>query len=139
MAKHIYITEQDRKRLIDSITRLREPPDERELPHIRQLEGEIERAEIIQNPKDVPGDVITMRSRARLKDVQTGAEQEFTLVYPPEADPGQGAISVLAALGTAMLGYRVGDTFDVYLPKGKKEFRVEAILYQPEAAGDYNL
>lgn len=139
MAKRIYITEQDRNRLTESIDLLRESPDKRELPHIQQLEREIERAEIILNPKDVPGDVITMRSRVRLRDVQGKGEQEYTLVYPPEADPQQGAISVLAALGTAMLGYRVGDTFAVYLPKGKKEFRVEEILYQPEAAGDYDL
>lgn len=139
MPKRIYITEQDRNRLVDSIALLRESPDKRELPHIQQLEGEIERAEIILIPQDVPGDVITMRSQVRLRDVRGGAVQDLTLVYPPEADPQQGAISVLAALGTAMLGYRVGDTFEVDLPKGKKEFRVEEILYQPEAAGDYNL
>jgi len=139
MAKRIYITEQDRNRLVDSIALLRESPDNRELPHIRQLEREIDRADIILNPQDVPGDVITMRSRVRLRDVRGGADKDLTLVYPPEADPDHGAISVLAALGTAMLGYRVGDTFEVGLPKGKKEFHVQAILYQPEAAGDYDL
>ena len=139
MAKRIYITEQDRERLGASIALLRESPDKRELPHVEQLEREIERAEIIGDPKDVPGDVITMHSRVRLRDVHGGAEQELTLVYPPEADPEQGLISVLAALGTAMLGYRVGDTFDVDLPKGTKSFRVEEIPYQPEAAGDYHL
>ncbi|MCX5769370.1 MAG: GreA/GreB family elongation factor [Candidatus Hydrogenedentes bacterium] len=139
MARRIYITEQDRQRLAESIEVLRESLDKRELPHVRQLEAEIKRAEIILNPQDVPGDVITMRSRVRLREVRGGTTQELTLQYPAEADPQQGAISVLAALGTAMLGYRVGDKFEVVLPKGKREFQVEAILYQPEAAGDYNL
>jgi len=139
MAKQIHVTEQDRQRLLDSIAVLRESPDKRELPHLEQLEREIERAEIILKPDDVPGDVITMRSRVRLRDMTDGREQEFSLVYPPESDPQWGLISVLATLGTAMLGYRVGDVFDVDLPKGRKTFRVEAILYQPESAGDYHL
>lgn len=139
MTKQIHLTEQDRQRLLGSIAVLRESPDKRELPHIQQLEREIERAQIIPKPQDVPGDVITMRSQVRLRDLTNGREQEITLVYPPEADPQGGLISVLAMLGTAMLGYRVGDVFEVDLPKGRKTFRVEAVLYQPESAGDYYL
>lgn len=139
MAKRIYITEQDRQRLLESIQVLQESPDKRESPHIRQLEKEIGRAEVIVRTEDVPADVITMRSRVRLRDLTANRDQELALVYPTETDPEQGSISVLAALGTAMLGYRVGDTFEVDLPKGRKSFRVETILYQPEAAGDYHL
>jgi len=139
MSKQIYLTEQDRQRLLDSIALLRESRDKRELPHIEQLEREIERAEIVLKAQDMPGDVITMRSQVRLRDMTGGREQEFNLVYPPESDPDRGLISVLAMLGTAMLGYRVGDVFELDLPKGRKTFRVEAVLYQPESAGDYDL
>lgn len=139
MAKCIYITQQDRQRILESIQLLQELPDNRESAHIRQLEKEIGRAEVIVRTEDVPADVITMRSRVRLRDMASDREQELTLVYPSETDPEQGSISVLAALGTAMLGYRVGDTFEVDLPKGRKSFRVEALLYQPESAGDYHL
>jgi regulator of nucleoside diphosphate kinase len=57
-------------------------------------------------------------------------------VFPEEADIPQGKISILAPLGTAMLGYRVGDTFEWDTPGGKRSIRVMKILYQPEASGD---
>jgi len=46
---------------------------------------------------------------------------------------------VLAPIGMAMLGYRVGDTFEWEVPAGISHLRVLEILYQPEAAGDYHL
>lgn len=139
MAKQIYITAQDRQRLLDCLRVLQERQDKRELPHIRYLEKEIARAEIIIDPLTTPKDVITMRSRVKLRDVATSAEMECTLVYPSERAPEDGRISVLAPLGAAMLGYCAGDTFEVDLPKGRTQFRVEALAYQPESSGDYDL
>ena len=63
----------------------------------------------------------------------------YALVFPQDADLAQGKISVLAPIGTAMLGYRVGDVFSWQVPSGERRIKVEAILYQPEAAGDYDL
>jgi len=139
MEKQIHITAQDRQRLLDCLGVLAEYPDKRELPHIQYLEKEIGRAQVILDPIETPRDMITMRSRVRLKDMATQAQMECTLVYPAEREPEAGRISVLAPLGAAMLGYRVGDTFEVNLPKGRTEFRVEEVLYQPESAGDYHL
>lgn len=139
MAKQIHITAQDRHRLLDCLGVLQEYPDKRELPHIRYLEKEIARAQVILDPLTTPKDMITMRSRVKLRDMATQAQMECTLVYPSERAPENGRISVLAPLGAAMLGYRVGDTFEVDLPKGRTQFLVEAVTYQPESSGDYHL
>lgn len=139
MAKQISITAQDRQRLLDCLATLQEFPDKRELSHIQYLDAEIRRAQIILDPLETPADVVTMRSRVRLRDQASQKKMECTVVYPSEQSPENGRISVLAPLGAAMLGYRVGDIFVVALPKGKTEFLIEALLYQPEAAGDYHL
>jgi regulator of nucleoside diphosphate kinase len=75
--------------------------------HLKGLEAELHRSKCIADHK-VPRDVITMHSTARLIDLDTGEGIVYTLVFPNEADIRQGKISVLAPIGTAMLGYRVG-------------------------------
>ena len=134
----IYITEVDRRRLEKLVEIASERDDMAGQENLRRLEHELERAETVA-PKDVPGDVITMRSEVRLRDLNTGAKMVYTLVFPTEADYDEGKISVLAPVGTAMLGYRVGDTIEWPVPSGLRRLKVEEILYQPEAAGDYNL
>jgi regulator of nucleoside diphosphate kinase len=96
------------------------------------LRGELERAEIVA-PEEVPSDVITMNSRAELVDLDSHERMEFTLVFPREANIEEGRISVLAPLGTAMLGYHVGDEFEWVVPYGRRRLRVAAVRFQPEA------
>jgi regulator of nucleoside diphosphate kinase len=102
---------------------------------ITALRSELERAEIVV-PDEVPPDVITMNSRAQLLDLDTNERMEFTLVFPAEADIEEGKISILAPLGTAMLGYRVGDEFEWAVPYGYRRLRVTRIEFQPEATLD---
>lgn len=99
---------------------------------ITSLRSELERAEIVA-PDEVPPDVITMNSRAQLLDLDTNERMEFTLVFPAQADIQEGKISILAPLGTAMLGYRVGDEFEWAVPYGYRRLRVTGIEFQPEA------
>ena len=106
--------------------------------YLKKLKEELDRATIVE-PEEVPPDVVTMNSSVSLVDVMTGEELNYTLVYPEDADLQQGKISVLAPIGTAMLGYRVGDTFTWDTPGGIRAVRVEKILYQPETAGNYDL
>ncbi len=104
-----------------------------------QLENELARADVVA-PREVPPDVITMNSRARLVDEDTGEEQELTLVYPRDADLSKNRISVLAPVGAALRGLSVGQSIEWPLPHGStRRLRVLAISYQPEAAGDYHL
>lgn len=104
--------------------------------YLRKLKEELDRATIVE-PREIPPDVITINSTAVLVDVAAGEEMKYTLVFPENANVDEGKISVLAPIGTAMLGYRVGDTFTWETPDGIRTIRVEKIIYQPEAAGDY--
>lgn len=139
MSKKIWTTAQDRERIEAFIEALGRAADGRERPHIEELEQELARAKVIANPKKTPADVVTMRSVVKLENLDTGRAISCTLVYPDEGDPEQHRISVLAPLGTAMLGQRVGNTFDVRLPRGPVQYRVAELEYQPEAAGDLHL
>jgi regulator of nucleoside diphosphate kinase len=62
----------------------------------------------------------------------------YTLVFPRDANVDEGRISILAPLGTAILGYRVGEEFEWDVPSGKRRLRIAKVLYQPEAAGHYD-
>ena len=134
----IYITEVDRQRLEKLIEIASERDSMAGHENLRRLEHELDRAETVA-PKDVPADVVTMRSKVRLRDLNTGEEMVYTLVFPTEANYDEGKISVLAPVGTAMLGYRAGDTIEWQVPSGLRRLKVEELLYQPEAAGEYNL
>ena len=137
MDREIYITEFDVKRL----TQLLQEGlsfTSKDIQHLESLQKELERAHIVE-PQAVPRDIVTMNSRVRLRDLNSGDERIYTLVFPTEADVTQNKISILAPVGTAMLGYRVGDKIDWPVPAGMKTFRIEEILYQPEAAGDFHL
>ncbi len=135
--KNIHITELDRKRLIDLITNA-QSGEYRGSIYLEKLRGELNRADIVL-PQEIPGDVITMNSKVVLLDLDTQEEETYTLVYPENANSTEGRISILAPIGTAMLGYRVGDVFEWEVPAGKRRLKVDKILYQPEAAGDYDL
>ena len=134
----IYVTKIDRERLgkLIEIARARDGDANRE--YLNRLEEELERAETVE-PQEVSPDVITMRSKVRLKDLRTGEEVVYSLVFPTEADFSAGKISVLAPVGTAMLGYRRGDVIEWVVPSGLRRLRVEEVLYQPESAGAYHL
>jgi regulator of nucleoside diphosphate kinase len=129
----IFITEEDMERL-----RLLLDPTMKTLSkdheHLEMLEGELDRAQIV-SPSRLPAEVVTMNSRVRVKDLDTGKDGIYVLVFPRDADFAQGKISVLAPIGTAILGYRVGDVIEWRVPGGMRRLRVEEVLYQPEAAG----
>ncbi len=134
---NIYITEPDYDRLSALIEKARDGKGgDRE--YLNKLEAELDRAEIV-DPKDIPANVITMRSTVRLKDLVTGDENTYSLVFPTEADFSQGKISVLAPIGTAILGYRSGDTIEWNVPSGLRRLKVDEVIYQPEAAGHFDL
>ena len=85
--------------------------------------------------EDVPPTVVTLNSRVRVRTIGTDAEREFTLVVPGHSDVRKGRISVLTPVGAALLGRREGDTVECDVPAGRLRLRIEAVLYQPEAAG----
>ena len=133
----IYITEFDLKRLQELIIEAKRV-DRRGNEYLDSLEAELSRGKVVAST-EVPPDVITMNSRVHLVDMDTLEEMVYTLVFPQDAEIAQSKISVLAPIGTAMLGYRVGDTFTWQVPDGVRRLQVKKVLYQPEASGDYHL
>ena len=102
------------------------------------LELELERAQVVAQGR-IPPDVVTMRSRASFEDLSTGKRREFELVYPNESDPTEGKVSVLAPVGLALLGLRVGHTIRWPMPRGRQTtLELLEVSYQPEAAGDFD-
>lgn len=126
----LIITEEDHARLTRMLATTLSP---RERSDAHALEGELARAQLVA-PSAVPPDVITMNSRAELLDLETRERMEFTVVFPEDADIDEGRISVLAPVGTGMLGYRVGDVFEQPAPTGVRRLQVLGVRFQPEAA-----
>ncbi len=134
--RQIVITDFDRRRLAALIAE-RNDHGLAERHYLEDLERELDRAWRV-DPSDVPPDVITMNSTVQLRDLDSGDTETFTLVFPEDADVMQQRISVLAPIGTAILGYRTGDVILWPVPQGRARLRVEEVLYQPERAGAFS-
>ena len=131
--KNIVMTEADYRRL----QRLVESPGrywKRDSEHLESLQQELERAIVVTAGK-MPRDVVTMNSRVRVEDLSSGREATYQIVFPSAADVTENRISVLAPIGTALLGYRAGTTVEWRAPSGMRRFRILEVEYQPEAAG----
>ncbi|HEX2867278.1 MAG TPA: nucleoside diphosphate kinase regulator [Ignavibacteriales bacterium] len=135
MNKNIFITDFDMKRfnwLISNSYRFNNPDKE----HLLELQNELMKAVVVQ-PQEIPSDVVTMSSRVRIRYLDTQEEKTFTLVFPFDADDSQNKLSILAPLGVAVIGSRIGDEVAWEMRDGKRKIRIEEIIYQPEAAGYY--
>lgn len=133
MKDHIYITTDDFEKIQRLIRGCRagSSPD---LECLDRLEQELDRAEVVE-PEAVPRDVVTMNSEVRLRDLDSGGLKVYKLVFPSQFRWGDNSVSILAPIGTAMLGYRAGDVIEWRVPKGTRRLKVVEVLYQPEAAG----
>ncbi len=100
---------------------------------LAELRNELQRARVVASA-EVPDDVVTMNSIISFRDLDTDELETYTLVYPGEADIAQGRLSVLAPVGTAILGFRVGDEVRWGVPAGWRKLRIESLIYQPEQA-----
>ena len=133
MSRRIIITEEDMKKLKKLIDG---EIDKKNKPHVLDLDDELKRAEIVDK-SELPDDVITMNSRALL--VIDDIEETVSLVYPHEADLSQNNISVLSPIGTAIIGFREGDTVEWAVPSGITKIDIRKVLYQPESDGNFAL
>ena len=107
------------------------------VPGKASLQAELDRADIVE-PSEIPPTVVTMNSTVRFALEDSGEEFSLTLVYPKDADGNEARISVLAPVGSALLGLAMGDTIEWPRPGGGLiQVRIKNILYQPERAGDF--
>ncbi|TFH86960.1 nucleoside diphosphate kinase regulator [Billgrantia azerbaijanica] len=102
------------------------------------LEEELARGEVI-DPEEVPVDAVSMNSQVQFTDLNRGRQVIRTLVYPHALAATEDGISVMAPVGAALIGLRVGDTIDWPLPDGgETQLRIDAILWQPEREGQFH-
>lgn len=103
------------------------------------LEIELDRAKIVSD-NEIPEDLVTMNSKIRFLNIQENKEMIITIVYPSDANFAEGKVSVLASLGSAMIGLRVNQEINWLFPDGKtKTLKILQVLYQPEANGHWHL
>jgi regulator of nucleoside diphosphate kinase len=96
------------------------------------LEEELTRGEVL-DPQDIPDDVVSMNSQIRFTDLTRGRQMIRTLVYPHALDSVEDGISVMAPIGAALIGLRVGDVIEWPLPNNTEvRLRIDAIFWQPE-------
>jgi regulator of nucleoside diphosphate kinase len=130
----IIINEFDAER----IDRLLEQPAYANSPVANALNDELDRAQMCA-PEDMPHDVVSMNSQVKFRDLTTGEERVRTLVFPANMTDSATQLSVMAPVGAALLGLRTGSTIHWELPGGMStHLEVLELLYQPEAAGEFN-
>lgn len=103
-----------------------------------KLMKELNSAEIVES-QAIPSSVVTMNSIVKLSFVDSDKQVKFQIVYPDQANFKEQKISIFSPIATALIGYEVGDEIDWIVPAGLTKLRIEEIIYQPEAAGDFNL
>ncbi len=133
----IFVTKYDMERLLELIEGVRSTSRYNKA-NIDILEKELCDGVLVDSA-DVPHDVITMNSKVNITDVESGEKMTYTLVFPSEANIAENKLSILVPLGMALIGYREGDIIEWPVPSGVRKIRVDHVVYQPEAAGDYSL
>jgi regulator of nucleoside diphosphate kinase len=128
MKKKIIISDRDERTLRELLAK-RQSFFAAEAMNLQRLTGELDRARIVPLEK-LPADVVTLGSTVELEDVGDGEILTYTLTLPHEANVNEGRISILAPLGTGMLGYRVDDEFEWPVPTGKIRVRIRKLIAQ---------
>lgn len=103
-----------------------------------KLLSELIKAEIVPSEK-IDKDVVTMNSEVKLFFENTQKEQSFKIVYPQDANLKENKISIFSPIATALIGYKIGDEIEWIVPGGMTKIKIVDLIYQPEAAGDFDL
>jgi regulator of nucleoside diphosphate kinase len=124
----IEITRQDLKRLRAILASRSGPESDRD--HLLDLQDELDQARVVSQ-EDIADDVIRLQSQVRVRDRETDMWSSYTIVAPAQADVSLGFISVVAPLGTALLGYREGDEVEWQMPGGVRRLEIDRVT-QPD-------
>lgn len=103
-----------------------------------RLLNELDSARIV-DPEAMPSDVVTMNSVVRLSFLENNKQIQFQIVYPDQANLKENKISIFSPIATALIGYKAHDEIEWIVPAGLTRIRIHEIVYQPEAAGNYDL
>jgi regulator of nucleoside diphosphate kinase len=123
--RNIIISSADRDRLLQLIDSARL---DRRIPSqsLDLLDGELARASIVE-PQELPHDVVAMNSTVWFRDLDSEEIERYALVFPPNADAIRGRISVLAPIGTALLGFRLRDIVEWRVPQGRRRLEITRV------------
>lgn len=102
------------------------------------LLNELNSAKVV-NPYEIPHDVITMNSIVKVIFLNTNRTTQFQIAYPDQANIKENKISIFSPVATALIGNKVSDEIEWIVPSGLTKLRIDEIIYQPEAAGDFDL
>jgi regulator of nucleoside diphosphate kinase len=129
----IVLTSQDLERLENLLESL----PSNAFPGKEELRNELDRAEIVE-PDQIPPTVVTMNSTVRFRIAPSGEDFCLTLVYPKDVDGSGDKISILAPVGSALLGLSTGDEIEWPRPGGGTiKVRIVEVVYQPEREGKF--
>lgn len=129
----IILTSQD----LDRLETLLDALPAATFPGKTELQAELDRAEVVES-RDVPSDVVTMNSTVRFA-LESGEAFSLTLVYPKDMDGSADRISVLAPVGSALLGLTAGEHIEWPRPGGGTlKVRLMEVVYQPERVGEFH-
>lgn len=120
----IYITDEDKNRLRKMLNDIKRDPARRD--DLTSLSTELARARTVDSDQ-MPPNVVTMNSRVSIIDQDTSEEMQFTLVFPENADVANNRISVLSPIGTALLGFKIGDEFEWTVPAGVRKYVIAKV------------
>ena len=101
-------------------------------PYLEVLKQELEAAKVVQS-EHIPRDLVTLNSRVHIRDLDTGKQMVCTVVFPKDSNVSEDRLSVLAPVGTAVLGRRVGDIFECKVPAGVRRLKLEGIETEARA------
>jgi regulator of nucleoside diphosphate kinase len=114
-----------------SLLRRKSASDDAQSESLDRLQDALDSAQVLEA---LPTTVVALGTRFWLRNLDSNEKPVYMLVLPSEADISEGMISILAPLGTAVLGRGVGDVFHFDAPGGTMRFRLEGILSHPEAS-----
>jgi regulator of nucleoside diphosphate kinase len=139
--RQLILTNADRQRLRqliaakrESFQTVRDPYDS----YLRDLEIKLDQALVVDQP-NIEVDVVTMNSTVRVQELATFKSRILTLVYETYNESFPDKVSVLTPLGAAILGSRVGEIVEWNTRRSRHQCRIQRILFQPEAAGEFDL
>lgn len=129
ITKPIYLSSEDHVRLQKVVDNLIEDGGQNDEP-LKKLQAELKRA-VILDPSALPQNVVTLYTRVRLRDLEDGELDEWVLTMPEEADVDKQQLSILAPIGTAIIGMSEGDDFDWETPGGMRRLKIESVEHVP--------
>jgi regulator of nucleoside diphosphate kinase len=101
-------------------------------PYLDALKQELEAAQVVKS-EDIPRDLVALNSQIHIRDLDTGKQMACSVVFPKDSNGGDDRLSVLAPIGAAVLGRRIGDIFECRVPAGVRRFKLEGIETEASA------